>query len=209
MIVDDHPVVRKGLSDMIAQESGFRVCGEAGDKDEAMDRLHECKPDLIIVDVTLGNSNGIELIKEIKPHRPRVPILVLSMHDEPFYAERCLKAGASGYVSKGEPPSRLMDAIRTVLSGDAYVSEGIARRLLSRIVAGPSGGSAVDVLTDRELQIFELIGQGIRIRTIAQQLHVSSKTVESHRENIKRKLQLGSAAELLQQAIAWTQSRQL
>lgn len=208
-LVDDHPIVRQGLTELITPEGDLCVCGEAEDVAGALALLPDSQADMVIADISLRDSNGIELIKDIKLRYPRMPILVLSMHDESFYVERCLRAGAMGYITKEEATDGVIAAIRKVLSGEIYLSEKMASKVLTKLVGGQSGpgGLSVDTLTDRELQVFEMIGVGISTRIIADKLHLSAKTVESHRENIKRKLQLGSAAELLQHAIQWCQTQ--
>ncbi len=209
-IIDDHPIVRQGLSELICHQSEFIVCGEAEDAPSALRMVEASRPDVAIVDISLKDSSGIELIKDLKVRFPKILILVLSMHDESFYAERVLRAGARGYVTKEEATECVITAIRKLLDGGIYLSELMASRMLSKFVEGPSdaGGLPVDRLTDRELQVFELVGRGISTRQIAQKLHLSIKTVESHRENIKRKLKLDNATELLQHAVKWVQIEQ-
>ena len=207
LIVDDHPVLRRGVVEMLAQEPDLTVCGEASDVHEALQAVEELKPDLVLVDITLKNSNGLELLKDLRTRWPNLPALVLSMHDETLYAERALRAGARGYVAKGEPPARVMQAVRQVLNGEVYVSERLASKLLYRLVNGQpgSGRFSVEALSDREFEVFRFIGEGRSTRDIAERLHLSVKTIESHRENIKRKLKLKNASELLQHAIQWVQ----
>ena len=207
LLVDDHPIVRQGLAELIQQEPDLSVCGQASNAPEALEVIAASRPDIAIVDLSLQDTSGIELLKDIKIGHPSLPVLVLSMHDETFYAERTLRAGARGYVMKEKATEKLMIAIRTVLAGRIYLSERMSARLLSQFVDGPpeGGGSPIDRLSDRELQVFELIGRGLGTRQIAQSLHLSVKTIESHRENIKGKLQLTSATELLQHAIHWVE----
>lgn len=210
VIVDDHPIVRQGLAELIADQDDLTVCGEAEDATSALKTIEKTAPDLAVVDISLKNSSGIELIKDLRVRFPDLLILVLSMHDEAFYAERVLRAGARGYVTKAEATESVITAIRKLMDGGIYLSEKMASRMLSKFVTGPveTGGFPVERLTDRELQIFELIGRGIGTRRIAENLHLSIKTIESHRENIKRKLKLDNATELLQHAIKWVQVEQ-
>jgi len=206
--VDDHPVVREGLRKLINQENDLTACAEAADAQQAMQAIAEHKPDLAIVDVSLGETDGIELIKNIKAHHGELPILVLSIHDESVYAERALRAGARGYIMKHEATGTVVDAIRQVLRGELYMSQKLSNRLLHRIVnaRGVAQAYPLEWLTDRELRVFELMGRGLGTRQIASQLHVSVKTVESHRAHIKGKLGLTTGSELLQHAIRWVQS---
>lgn len=207
LLVDDHPIVRRGLAELINHEPDLSVCGEAQNAQEALDALAALEPDLAIVDVSLQETSGIELIKDIKIRYPEMLMLALSMHDETLYAERVLRAGARGYVMKEEAAEKLMTAIRKVLSGQIYLSEKMAARALSKFVHGArdTDGSPLGRLSDRELQVFELIGRGRGTRQIAETLHLSVKTIESHREHIKEKLKLTTSAELVQHAIQWVQ----
>jgi DNA-binding NarL/FixJ family response regulator len=183
------------------------VCGEAESVSEALDMLAREKPDVAIVDLHLKNSSGLELIKDLQVRQPDMPILVLSMRDEGFYAERVLRAGARGYVTKEEGPRKVLEGVRRVLAGDIYLSDRMASKVMSKIVGGldKPGDSPMDSLTDRELEVFELIGQGLPTREVAERLHISPKTVDSHREHIKDKLQLDNSTDLLKHAIEWTQ----
>lgn len=206
MIVDDHPIMRAGLKQLLAQEEDLEVCGEAEDAVGALRVVEQTNPGVIIVDISLRDSSGLELIKDLRIRFPHLPVLVLSMHEEAFYAERALRAGAKGYVTKAEVAARIVEAVRRVLSGQVYVSEKLADRLLGRIVAGGgSGPVGIESLSDREFEVFELIGQGLELREIAARLHLSIKTVEAHRENIRKKLDLPSSAELFRYAVQWTQ----
>ncbi len=207
LLVDDHPIVRQGLGELIEEEPDLSVCGEARDSAEALQVIDARRPDLVIVDISLHDTSGIELIKDLKARHPGLPALVLTMHDETLYAERALRAGARGYVMKEEATENVLAAIRMVLSGQIYLSQKMAARLLSKFVDGPSDypGSTVESLSDRELQVFELIGQGLGSRQIAQQLHLSIKTIESHREHIKSKLQLTNSTELVRHAVQWVE----
>jgi len=204
MIVDDHPLVRRGLAQLIDSQEALTICGEAGDAAEATPRLDELKPDLMIVDISLGGVNGIELIKRIRAKSNEVKILVSSMHDESIYAERALRAGASGYVNKEVATETVIEAIRTVLTGEHYFSSDLTGSLMKRVVDGTAGdGSPVDALSDREIEVFEKIGKGMMTREIAELLKLSVKTIETHREHIKIKLRLRNAAELTRSAVQW------
>lgn len=206
MVVDDHPIVRQGLSQLIGSEPGLEVCGEASDAAEALKLLAETKPDLIIVDISLNSGNGIELIKQIKVRDENVRMLVSSMHDESLFAERALRAGAMGYINKAETTDKVFDAIHQVLAGKIYLSDRMTDRMLCRAIGSEEHmtGSPIDSLSDRELEVFELIGQGLTTRQIAAKLHLSPKTVETYRENIKSKLNLNNATELTRHAVQWT-----
>ncbi|UCE61608.1 MAG: response regulator transcription factor, partial [Phycisphaerales bacterium] len=192
LVVEDHPIVRQGLSELIEHESDLSVCGAVPSKSEALEVVGRSHPDIAIVDLSLQDTSGLELVKDIKAQFPHLPVLVLSMHDETLYAERALRAGARGYIMKEEATERVMTAIRKVLSGEVYLSEKMSSRLLSNIVSGPAAGesSPVTRLSDRELQVFELIGRGMGTRKIANSLHLSVKTIETHKEHIKSKMQL-------------------
>jgi DNA-binding NarL/FixJ family response regulator len=210
IIVDDHPIIRKGLADLIKQEHDLNVCGAYDEANAALAVMESLKPDLAIVDITLRDTSGIELIKDIKIRFPKLPVLVLSMHDESFYAERALRAGARGYVMKEEASEKVMTAIRRVLAGEVYLSESVAARMLSKYVDGrpEQGSNPVERLSDRELEVFELIGRGLGTSQIAEKLHRSIKTIEAHRANIKRKLQLRTSPELLRMALQWVQTQE-
>lgn len=202
-LVDDHPIVRRGLAQLIDHEADLIVIGQGEDAYGSLRAIREAKPDLVLVDVSLKDSDGIELVKELKSQFPDLPALVVSMHDESLYAERALRAGASGYVMKQEDPQTLLAAIRAVLSGQVYVSGKMSATLLQRMVGGKKrdGGLPMDRLTDRELEIFRMIGGGKSVKEIADKLCLSVKTVEAHREHIKEKLNFKSSAELLRFAI--------
>lgn len=207
-LVDDHPMMREGLAQLIAQETDLAVCGEADDAASALQQIIKLQPALALVDITLRSSNGLDLIRDLRLHAPAVAILVISMHDESLYAERVLRAGGRGYIMKQEGGKKLMQAIRHVLNGGTYVSDKISARILD-LFAGRSAedGSPVSRLTDREFQVFELIGAGLSTKEIAVRLHVSAKTVEVHRVNIKRKLKIGTAPELIRFAVRWAESQ--
>lgn len=206
LIVDDHSLVRRGMVELLSHERDLTVCGEAADLPSAFRMLREARPDVAVVDITLNSGNGLELIKEIKACHPHVRIVVSSMHDESLFGERCLRAGAAGYVNKEEAAEKVVAAIRTVLAGRLYLSDQLAQRMLMRAVGQTDAGTAspLDSLTDRELEVFALIGQGLTTRQIAEKLDLSVKTIESYRENIKSKLDLKNAAELSLHAVHWT-----
>jgi DNA-binding NarL/FixJ family response regulator len=205
LIVDDHPIVRHGLAQLINDEPGLNVCGSAANQAEALDILESSGPDLVIVDLSLGDESGLDLVKKIHGENPDLPVLVLSMHDEAYYADRVLRAGAMGYIMKQEAADQMISAIRQVLAGKVYLSESMAASMLTRFVGRKvvRGGTPVDHLTDRELQVLGLIGKGLGTRQIAEKLHLSVKTVENHREHIKAKLKLRSSSELVRYAVRW------
>ena len=204
MIVDDHALVRHGLTQLISGEPDLEVCAEAATIDEAMEAL-KADPDLIVVDISLKEGSGIELIKQIKAKDSEIKMLVSSMHDESLFAERALHAGAKGYINKQESTENVLDAIRHVLDGHIYLSPKMTGRLLHGVVEGQRvpETSSIEKLSDRELQVFERIGQGMSTRQIANQLHLSIKTIETHREHIKSKLNLKNGAELSRHAVRW------
>jgi DNA-binding NarL/FixJ family response regulator len=205
LVVDDHDVVREGLSRIIIQEKDFTVCGLASDATEALKLLESEQPDLVIVDIALEGMNGIELTKIIRARFPTVRILTLSMHKEALYAERALRAGSNGYIAKKESGRKLLGAIRQVLQGHVYVSEDFNELILQKL-SNPNrelGSFSIDVLSDRELEVFQLIGQGFGTRQIAEELKISMKTVEAHREHIRAKCHLAANFDLVQQAIYW------
>jgi DNA-binding NarL/FixJ family response regulator len=208
MVVDDHPIVRQGLVQMISHEPDMEVCAEAETAAEALKAIAATGPDVAVVDLSLKGTSGLELMKDIKVRYPKLPVLVLSMYDESIYAERSLRAGARGYMMKEEATDKVLHAIRTVLGGQVYLSEEMSSRLLHMLVGGKAegGGSPAERLSDRELEVFQLIGRGYGNTEIARQLHLSPKTVETYRAHIKEKLNLTSATELLQHAIQWVQS---
>ena len=205
LIIDDHPLVRLSLKGVIEREPDLVVCGEAEDRDQALAAVAASKPHLAIIDLTLKNSDGMELIKDLRTRYPKVQILVLSMHDEDIHAERAIRAGARGYITKQEAATKILVAIRQILSGEIYWSERAAAQVASKIASRsrPTGGFPLDCLTDRELQVFELIGAGRSTRQIASALHIDVSTVETYRARIKEKLNLKDALDLLQHAIRW------
>lgn len=209
-LVDDHPVMREGFTQLINQEQDLHVCGCAATAPKALDAIDAAKPDLVIVDVSLNGMNGIELIKNILSRRPNQLILTLSMHDESVHGERALRAGARGYVMKNEPTEEIMRAIREVLRGEVYLSKRMRSIVVQKFLnggAGP-GRSGIEELSDRELEVFQLIGSGNKTRDIAAQLHLSVKTVETYRAHIKEKLQLKDGMELVRHAVQWTSEQQ-
>jgi DNA-binding NarL/FixJ family response regulator len=203
-LVDDHPLVREWLTNLIHQQPDLAVCGETESAPSALSAIAAAKPDLVIADINLKNSSGIELIKNLKESHPNIPVLVLSMHDESLYAERVFRAGARGYVNKRETAQKVVEAIRRVLEGRLYVSEKAAEILAGQTIRGRVvSRTSVESLSDRELEVFDKLGQGIGTRQIAEEFHVSVKTVQEYCARIKEKLQLTSATELLREAVRW------
>ena len=205
LVVDDHPTVREALAVRVAKNPGLEICGEATDVAEAIRLSIEMHPDVIVTDITLKNGDGIDLIKRLKARDPDARILVWSMHSEKLYADRVLRAGALGYVTKEQPTEKIIDAIREVMAGKYFLSDQMRERLLFRVAHGGDGEncSPVDSLSDRELEVFRLIGQGIKTQEIAERLHLSIKTVETHRDRIKKKLDLKDATDLIRSAALW------
>jgi DNA-binding NarL/FixJ family response regulator len=209
LLIDDHPVMRHGLAQLVRSESDLDVSGEAGSAADGLQAVGKLKPDLVIVDLTLPDKHGLEFIKDLQALHPRTLVLVLSMHDEFLYAERALRAGARGYVMKETAAETLIHAARRVVEGGIYVSERIAGQMLE-LVAGQRKQAAVsplERLTDRELEVLQLIGQGRATRHIAKQLHISARTVDAHRAHIKDKLQLEDGPALVRHAVRWMESR--
>jgi DNA-binding NarL/FixJ family response regulator len=211
MLVDDHPIVREAIAQLIEQDTTIQVCGWAANAPQAMSLLEKAKPDLAVVDISLEGTNGIELIKCMLSTSPSLPILALSMHDENMYAERVFRAGGKGYIMKQAEPEEVMTAIRTVLQGKLYFSSTIQARIWERMRSGASQPekSPVETLTDRELEVFQLIGQGTKTSAIAEALKISIKTVETYRSNIKEKLGLGSGTELMKHAVEWVKENHI
>jgi len=212
LIVDDHPMVRRGLADMVCGELGLEVCAEASDAGEALEKLSSACPDLIIIDLSLKGGSGLELIKQVKAQSNEVKMLVVSMHDEKLFAERVLHAGAQGYINKEASPAEFIQAIRSVLQGKVYLSPQMTERVLERCVdqdVAELGASPIERLTDRELEVFLLIGKGLTTRQIAKHLSLSVKTIETHRDSIKQKLNVRTGAELNRQAVAWSLEQKL
>jgi DNA-binding NarL/FixJ family response regulator len=206
MVVDDHPLVRESLKLIIQREPDLTICGEAEDRETALDIAAVSEAQLAIVDLTLKDSHGLELIKDLGTRCPKIKILVLSMRDEALYAERVIRAGASGFISKQEATGKILLAMRQVLNGDIHLSENASARVVSKVARStrPKSDCSMDVLTDREIQVFELIGIGQSTRHIATALHINTSTVETYRARIKEKLNLKNAIELLQCAIRWS-----
>jgi DNA-binding NarL/FixJ family response regulator len=206
MLVDDHPIVRQGLANLIDSENDLEVCSQVEDATGALKQLPQANPDVVVIDISLGDRSGLELVKDIRAQRPNLPMLVLSMHDEDLYAERALRAGAKGYVMKQEATEKVMDAIRRVLIGEVYVSEKMASRLVKQAIDAVPGTmeNPLTRLSDRELEVFSMIGRGLGTREIANRLELSVKTVEAHREHIKEKLKLKSGTELMRYAVQYT-----
>ena len=209
IIVDDHPVVRDGLASIINHERDFNVCGKADAAADALKAIAELKPDVVVVDISLKNSNGIDLTKSIKARYAKLPVIVFSVHDESIYAERALLAGAKAYLMKDAVSENIIKAIRTVLKGEIYVSKTISNKLLHKIVGGKSNTTqtSIENLSDRELEIFRLISEGYKASQIATKLFLSSKTIETYRSRIKEKLNLPNAAELLRYSIKWAKGQ--
>jgi DNA-binding NarL/FixJ family response regulator len=212
LIVDDHPMTRAGLVHLINHQPEMVVDGEAEDAAQALDLLASKRPDLMLIDITLPGKSGLELVKDVKAMHPDLPMLVLSMHDESLYADRVLRAGARGYITKHEGGDKLMGAIRHVLSGRIYVSESMSAHILEIFSGGQTGidRSSIQKLSDREFQVFDALGEGLSSHEIAKKLHLSAKTVDAHRANIKTKLKINTTAELISFSARWaaTQSKQ-
>lgn len=206
-LVDDHPLVREWLTNLIEQQADLMVCGETESAPAALSAIIAIKPDLIVADINLKDSSGLELIKDLQ-EQTSTPVLVLSMHDESLYAERAFRAGARGFVNKRESAQKVIDAIRRVLEGKLYVSEKAAEALAAKTIRGqPLNQSRIESLSDRELEVFEKLGQGVGTRQIAEDFHVSVKTVQEYCARIKEKLQLNNATELLREAVRWQESK--
>lgn len=205
LLVDDHPVLRRGLAQLINQESDMMVCGEAEEATKAFEAVGTLNPDVAVVDISLKRGNGIELVKNVKARFPTLAMLVLSMHDETLYAERALRAGALGYIMKEEATEQVLVAIRRVVNGEIFLSERMKSRMLQQLASGRGKVvvSPIEQLTDRELEVFRLIGEGRSTRQIAAELHLSVRTVEAYREYIKDKLNLKNSTELVQHAFHW------
>src|SRR5712671_1986171 len=207
LLVDDHAVVRFGIGQLVNREPDLQVCGEEEDASKALTAINNLKPDLVIADISLKDSSGLELMRNIKAQYPKLPVLVVSAHDENIYAEIAFRAGALGYLMKDQALDKILIAIRRVLSGAIYVSDALGARMLQQQIRGHTdiNQSPVQGLSDREMEVFQLIGQWKKTREIAEELHLSIKTIEYYREQIKRKLDLQSATELTQYATSWVQ----
>lgn len=211
LLVDDHPITRQGLRALISQQPHFEVCGEADSAPQAVDLLGKLKPDLVIVDITLKTTNGIELIKNLRAQSPLLRVLVVSMHDENLYAERALRAGAQGYVMKQEASDQIIPALEKILKGELHLSAAVKDKILHRFVnnGGEKPVSAIESLSDREMEVFQLIGNGHSTRQIATRLNLSTKTIDSYREHLKIKLSLTTGSDLVRHAIQWVKSEGL
>jgi DNA-binding NarL/FixJ family response regulator len=210
LLVDDHPLVREWLANLVNQQADLEICGEADSAPRALQMMGAVNPEIAIVDISMEGGSGLELIKNIKAGYPSVMIIVLSMHDEALYAERALRAGARGYIMKREATKRVLQAIRSVLGGNLYLSDKMAMMMAEKFVDGrpKTDGSPMENLSDRELEVFQLLGRGYSTRRIAEELHVSFKTVQAFCARIKEKLKLVSATELLREAVRWHDSQQ-
>jgi DNA-binding NarL/FixJ family response regulator len=206
LLVDDHPIVRQGLALLIDREADLAVCGEADGAHSAFHAITTLRPDIVVLDISLSGPDGLDVLKEIRTRTTNLPVLILSMHDESIYAERAMRAGANGYIMKQEATEKVLVAIRRILQGDVYLSDRLTNTLLQQYVHGasPAKKSPLVNLTDRELEVFRLIGEGRGTRQIADELHLSVKTIESYQAHIKEKLTLRNARELVQHAIEWT-----
>src|ERR1700686_2222357 len=211
LVVDDHPIIRQGLALMLNREADLVVCGEAEDATGAMLVMASARPDVLIVDISLNGPDGLDLLKNIRTTHPALPVLILSMHDESIYAERALRAGANGYIMKQEATEKVLVALRRILSGEIYVSDRLTNTMLQQYVRGvlPTKMSPLVSLTDRELEVFRLIGEGHGTRQIAEELHLSVKTIESYQAHIKEKLALRNARELVKHAIQWSMNEKV
>lgn len=207
LLIDDHPIMRHGLAQLIRAEEGLDVCGEAGNARDGLLAVESLKPDLVVTDLTLPDKNGLELLKDIQAQHPGTLCLVLSMHDETMYGERALRAGARGYIMKEAAADHLITAARKVLSGGIYLSESMASRMMEQVIGNRVKTASLDNLTDRELEVLEMIGQGLATKIIAERLCISARTVEAHRAHIKDKLALTDGAALVRYAVQWVESR--
>ena len=203
LIVDDHPLMRRGLTELLREEPGVEVCGEAEDPSSAWQAIEKVRPEVMLLDLSLREGDGLELIKSVRALHPELRILVISMHDEKLYAERALRAGAVGYVQKQEPPETVLQALREVLAGRVYVSQVVSERLVRSFIPGEPRPkrTSLEGLSDRELEVLNLMGEGLTTQQVAERLHLSVKTVHSHRERLKLKLRLENATELVRYAV--------
>jgi len=209
LLVDDHPLVREWLTNLINEEPDFEVCGQAGDAREALDLMGKLSPRIAVVDISLDGGSGLELIKDIKAQHPKIDALVLSMHDEALYAERAMRAGAAGYIMKREATSKVLDALRAVLAGGLYFSNAVNALLAQKLVQGAAGKpTPIEILSDRELEVFQLLGRGYNTRQISEQMKVSFKTVQAYCARIKEKLNLANINELIFHAVRWHENQQ-
>lgn len=211
LIIDDHPIVRQGLAQLINQESDFSVCGDAGDIPQALNVIENSHPDIVIIDLSLGFTSGIRLIEDLSQNIPGLPILTFSMHDESIYAERCLKAGARGYLMKQESPEMVITALRKILNGNIHISSKVGSKLLHKFVSRntATSDSPVDLLSNRELEVFRLVGQGLKTKKIARELNLSTKTIETYIDHIKKKLNFDDTRSMFMHAVQWNMSDSL
>jgi DNA-binding NarL/FixJ family response regulator len=205
LVVDDHPLMRQGLAMLINQQQDMQVCGEAEEAHAAMQAIAQRRPDIVILDISLNGPDGLEVLKDIRASDPDLPVLILSMHDEAIYAERALRARANGYIMKQEATEKVLVAVRRILNGDLYLSDRVSTKMLHQFIGGGPAmiQSRISSLSDRELEVFRMIGEGRATREIAEELHLSIKTVETYQAHIKEKLALRSGRELIQHAIQW------
>lgn len=209
LLIDDHPIMRHGLAQLIRAEDGLCVCGEAGSARDGLSAVETSKPDLVVIDLTLPDKNGLELLKDIQAMHPGTLCLVLSMHDESMYAERALRAGARGYIMKEAAADHLITAARKVLAGGIYVSDSMASKMLEQVTGNrtKTAAAGMDTLTDRELEVLDMIGHGVATKIIAERLCISVRTVEAHRAHIKDKLGITDGAALVRHAVQWVEQR--
>ncbi|MCC6681389.1 MAG: response regulator transcription factor [Phycisphaeraceae bacterium] len=204
-LVDDHPIIRQGLTQLLEKDEQYQVVGDAAGASEAIAGIKQNTPDIVIVDLMLSDGGGIELIKDIHASWPEIKILVSSMHNDATYAERAMRAGATGYICKEQPPEQMIDAVNSTLKGRIYLSPDLSNTVLKHALQGTEGlqASPIESLSDREMEVFELLGDGLRTRDISERLSLSVKTIETYRDNIKSKLSLNNSAELMHRAIRW------
>lgn len=204
LLVDDHAMLREGLAGFLSKQPDLEICGEVGGAPEAMQEVLENRPDFVIVDISLKSGHGIELIKQIHAQDASIKMLVLSMHDESLFGERAIRAGAMGYLNKEQSRTRILEAIRSILDGRIFLSDAMRNRMLTRTIGKDADDrSPIEKLSDRELQVFELLGQALTVREIAAKLQLSPKTVETYRENIKEKIDVDNATDLIRHAVQW------
>jgi DNA-binding NarL/FixJ family response regulator len=209
LLVDDHPLVREWLTNLINEEADFEVCGQAGDARAALESIGTLSPRIAVVDISLDGGSGLELIKDIKAQYPKTDAIVLSMHDESLYAERAMRAGAAGYIMKREATGKVLDALRAVLAGGLFFSNAVNALLAKKLVQGAAAkATAVEILSDRELEVFQLLGRGYNTRQISEQMKVSFKTIQAYCARIKEKLNLANINELIFHAVRWHESQQ-
>jgi len=210
-VLDDHPITRYGLAQLINHEPDLLVCGEAATAQDALATISSAQPDLVLADITMPGRSGLEFIKDAQVQYPKVPVLVMSMHDESIYAERVLRAGGRGYIMKNQGGEKLLEAMRWVLGGEIYVSPSVSAAVLDVFSrrGNSAGGASLSMLSDREFEVFQLIGQGYSTQQIGRRLNLSVKTIGTHRQHIKEKLKVETAPELIKQAVQWTAAQQL